>query len=181
LADECRRTRSPFGNFPEARQYAAAGLKLAAAGQGVQVEAALAYAMAGGTTHAAMLATELHKRYPLDTQMQSLWLPAIQAQSALDNKNPAAAFAALQATVPPAEYGFRLCRDQLMPLPNLNSWSGLSHGWTSRNIFGVGEYYSTRGVVHIAGTKTIGKRIPLDNKNLRCGDNFERTLVAGGA
>ena len=65
-----------FGNFPEARQYATAGLKLAAAGQGAQVEAALAYAMAGDTTHAAMLATELHKRYPLDTQMQSLgYLP----------------------------------------------------------------------------------------------------------
>jgi hypothetical protein len=62
--------------------------------------------MAGDSTHAAMLATELHKRYPLDTQMQSLWLPAIQAQSALDNKNPAAALAALQVTVPPAEYGF---------------------------------------------------------------------------
>jgi hypothetical protein len=48
-----------------------------------------------------MLASELHKLYPLDTQMQSLRLPAIQAQSALDNKNPAAALAALQVTVPP--------------------------------------------------------------------------------
>jgi hypothetical protein len=30
------------------------------------------------------LAQDLGKRFPLDTQMQSLWLPAIQAQLALD-------------------------------------------------------------------------------------------------
>jgi len=42
------------------------------------------------------LAKELNARYPLDTQMQSLWLPAIQAQLALDRKNPAAALTALQ-------------------------------------------------------------------------------------
>jgi len=53
--------------------------------------------------------------------------------------------------------------------------------FVSRNIFGVGEYHSTSRVVHIAGTKIIGERIPLDNKTLPCGDNFERTLVAGGA
>ena len=34
---------------------------------------------------------ELGKRYPLDTQVQSLWLPAIQAQVAIDKKNPASA------------------------------------------------------------------------------------------
>jgi hypothetical protein len=33
--------------------------------------------------------------------------------------------------------------------------------FVSRNIFGVGEYYSTSGVVHIAGTKIIGKRIAI--------------------
>jgi len=33
----------------------------------------------------------------LDTQMQSLWLPAIQAQLALDKKDPAAALNDLQA------------------------------------------------------------------------------------
>jgi tetratricopeptide (TPR) repeat protein len=37
--------------------------------------------------------------------MQSLWLPAIQAQLALDKKNPAAALTALQAAVPPIELG----------------------------------------------------------------------------
>ena len=43
------------------------------------------------------MAQDLGKRFPLDTQMQSLWLPAIQAQLALDKKNPASALNALQA------------------------------------------------------------------------------------
>jgi hypothetical protein len=72
-------------------------LKLAPASQGVENEAALALAMAGDTARAESLAQDLGKRYPLDTQMQSLWLPAIQAQLALDKKNPAAALNTLQA------------------------------------------------------------------------------------
>lgn len=39
----------------------------------------------------------MNKRYPLDTQVQSLWLPAIQAQLALNRKNPALALDTLQA------------------------------------------------------------------------------------
>ena len=46
------------------------------------------------------MAQDLGKRYPLDTQVQSLWLPAIQAQVALDKKNPAAALNTLQAATP---------------------------------------------------------------------------------
>jgi hypothetical protein len=46
------------------------------------------------------LAQDLGKRFPLDTQMQSLWLPAIQAQLALDRQNPASALNALQAASP---------------------------------------------------------------------------------
>ena len=65
--------------------------------QGVEVEAALAFAMAGETARAESLAQDLGKRHPLDTQMQSLWLPAIHAQLALNKKNPAAALNTLQA------------------------------------------------------------------------------------
>ena len=86
-----------FGNSAEARQAAGEGLKLAPASQGVKSEAALAYAMAGDTARAEAMAKDLNDRYPLDTQMQSLWLPAIRAQVALNRKNPAAALAALQA------------------------------------------------------------------------------------
>ncbi|MGA8554229.1 MAG: hypothetical protein WB630_07400 [Candidatus Acidiferrales bacterium] len=46
------------------------------------------------------LAQDLGKRFPLDSQVQSLWLPAIQAQLALDRKNPASALSALQAASP---------------------------------------------------------------------------------
>ena len=89
-----------YGNATDARQQAAEALKLAPASQGVEVEAALAFAMAGDTARAESLAHDLGKRYPLDTQMQSLWLPAIQAQLALNKKNPAAALNTLQAASP---------------------------------------------------------------------------------
>jgi hypothetical protein len=58
-------------------------LKLDAASQGVDVKAVIAFAMAGDTARAESTAQDLGRRFPLDTQMQSLWLPAIQAQVAL--------------------------------------------------------------------------------------------------
>jgi serine/threonine protein kinase/Tfp pilus assembly protein PilF len=97
--------QAAFGNPAEARQSAAEALKLAPTSQGVEVEAALAFAMAGDTARAESLAQDLGKRFPLDTQMQSLWLPAIHAQLALDKKNPAAALNALQAASSPIELG----------------------------------------------------------------------------
>jgi eukaryotic-like serine/threonine-protein kinase len=99
-----------FGNTSEARQDANGAMKLAPTSRGVQIEAALALAMIGGlaqggVTHAGAtagdaaqagsLAQDLGKRFPLDTHMQSLWLPAIQAQLALDRRNPAVAVALL--------------------------------------------------------------------------------------
>ena len=89
-----------YGNVTEARQAAAKAFKLAPASPGAAAEAALAFAMAGDTVRAESLARDLGKRRPLDTQMQSLWLPAIQAQLALDRKNPASALKALQAASP---------------------------------------------------------------------------------
>jgi tetratricopeptide (TPR) repeat protein len=89
--------QAAYGNPAEARQSAAEALKLAPASPGVEAEAALAFAMGGDTARAESLAQDLGKRYPLDTQMQSLWLPAIQAQLALDRKNPASALTAIQA------------------------------------------------------------------------------------
>jgi hypothetical protein len=86
-----------YGDPAEARQSAAAALKLAPASRGAAAEAALAFAMAGDTGRAESLEQELGKLFPLDTQMQSLWLPAIQAQMALDKKNAPVALNALQA------------------------------------------------------------------------------------
>ena len=86
-----------FGNLTQAKQAAAKGLKLVPTSQDVEVEAALAYAMAGDGARTESLAQDLNMRYPLDTQMQSLWLPAIQAKLALNRKNPTLALNTLQA------------------------------------------------------------------------------------
>ncbi len=85
------------GNREQARREAAEGLKLAPTSLGVTSEAALAFAMAGETAQAEALAKDLNSRYPSDTQMQSLWLPAIQAQLALQSAKPQAAVQTLQA------------------------------------------------------------------------------------
>ena len=89
-----------FGNAADAKQAAIQGLKLTPTSQAAGVEAALAYAMAGDTGRAESLAQDLNKRFPLDTQVQSIWLPAVRAQVALDRKNPAAALESLQAAAP---------------------------------------------------------------------------------
>jgi DNA-binding winged helix-turn-helix (wHTH) protein/tetratricopeptide (TPR) repeat protein len=89
--------QAAYGNAAAARQSAAEAAKLAPTSQGVEVEAALAFAMAGDTARAESLAQDLARRFPLDTQMQSLWLPAIRAQVALDRKNPHSALTTLQA------------------------------------------------------------------------------------
>ncbi|MGA9413873.1 MAG: protein kinase, partial [Terriglobales bacterium] len=89
-----------YGNTTEARQSAAEALKLATTSQGVEVEAALAFALAGDTARSESLAQDLGKRFPLDTQMQLLWLPAIQTQLSLDRKNPTLALNTLQAASP---------------------------------------------------------------------------------
>ena len=95
--------QAAYGNASEARHSAAEALKLAPTSQGVESEAALAFAMAGDTAHANSLARDLGARFPLDDQMQSLSLPAIRAQLALNDKNPAAALRALPV-VPPMEF-----------------------------------------------------------------------------
>ena len=93
-----------YGKRAEARQAAAGALKLAPASAGVESETALAFAMAGDTARAESLAQDLGKHFPLDTQMQSLWLPVIQAQLALNRKNSALALNTLQAASP-IEFG----------------------------------------------------------------------------
>ena len=94
-----------FGQAAEAKQYAAEGLKLAPASEGVGVEAALAYALAGETARAESLAQDLDKRFPVDTQMQALWLPPIRARVALDRRNPTEALHDLQAATGSIELG----------------------------------------------------------------------------
>jgi serine/threonine protein kinase/tetratricopeptide (TPR) repeat protein len=93
-----------FGNFVDATAAVTRGLKLASASPGAMAEAALASAMVNDGVHAASLARVLNQRFPLDTQMQSLWLPAIHAQLELNQKKPGAAIDLLQAPIP-VEFG----------------------------------------------------------------------------
>ncbi len=94
-----------YGYSAEGRQSAAEALKGAPTSQATQSEAALAFALAGDTARAESMAHDLRKRFPMDTQMQSIWLPAIQAQLALDRKNPALALNLLRVAASPVEFG----------------------------------------------------------------------------
>jgi serine/threonine protein kinase/tetratricopeptide (TPR) repeat protein len=106
-----------FGNAAEAKQQVAGSLTLVPNNQPVEVEAALALAIAGDVVRAESLAQDLNKRFPLNTQMQSLWLPAIRAQLALNRRNPAQAISDLQAATP----------IELGTIPFLNNVSCLYH------------------------------------------------------
>jgi tetratricopeptide (TPR) repeat protein/predicted Ser/Thr protein kinase len=86
-----------YGNSAT-RQLAAEALNLAPTSQGVESEAALAFAMAGNAARTESLAQDLGKRFPLDTQIQALWLPSIRAVLALDRKNPVLSLNTLQAS-----------------------------------------------------------------------------------
>jgi serine/threonine protein kinase/tetratricopeptide (TPR) repeat protein len=94
-----------FGNTSTGKREAAEGFRLYPASQGVEVEAALAFALAGDVRQTESLAQDLNKRFPLDTQMQSLWLPSLRAQLAISSKNPMKALTDLQGTASPAELG----------------------------------------------------------------------------
>jgi eukaryotic-like serine/threonine-protein kinase len=126
-----------FGNAAQARRTAIETLKLAPASQGAESEAALALAMAGDTARAESLAQDLRRRFPLDTQMQSLWLPAIEAQLALDKKDAAGALNLLQAA-PTLELG---------QIPFVNNISCLY------SVYVRGEAYLAAGQAEAAATE----------------------------
>jgi eukaryotic-like serine/threonine-protein kinase len=75
------------GNRERARAEANGALKLAP-NRDVKAEAALALARAGDAAGAEKLAAELDKTYPLDTVVQTFWLPTIRAAMALERKDP---------------------------------------------------------------------------------------------
>ena len=94
-----------YGNPAEGRRFATVALRLAPHSEAVELQTALAFALAGDTARAEALARNAGKRHPLDTQTQSLWLPAIQAQLQLNHKDSASALKTLQPALPPVEFG----------------------------------------------------------------------------
>jgi eukaryotic-like serine/threonine-protein kinase len=95
--------QAAYGNAQEAQQSATEALRLAPSSSGVEAESALTFAIAGETARAESLAQDLSRRFPLDTQMQSLWLPAIQMQLALSRPNPGSILNSLP-TASPIDY-----------------------------------------------------------------------------
>ena len=96
--------QAAFGDSSDARKAATRALKLAPASEGTEVEAALAFAMSNDAPRAESLAQDLYKSFPLDTQMQSLWLPTIQTQLALHRKD-ASYFPNNPTGASPLDYG----------------------------------------------------------------------------
>jgi eukaryotic-like serine/threonine-protein kinase len=89
-----------LGNRARARHYAVQALRMAPTSQHVEIEAALALALAGDSVRAESLEQDLRERFPLDTQVKSVWLPTIDAQLALVRKQPNAAIGRLQSVAP---------------------------------------------------------------------------------
>jgi predicted Zn-dependent protease len=88
------------GDSTRVREHASATLALSK-GRDVQPLAALAYASINDSEHAQSLADDLSKRFPRDTLAQSIYLPLIHAQLALNRNDPAKA---LETLAPFAKY-----------------------------------------------------------------------------
>jgi eukaryotic-like serine/threonine-protein kinase len=84
------------GDPKQARSQAEAALKLGP-NRDVRAMAALALARADDPAAAEKLAAELDKAFPLDTLVQSYWLPTIRAAVALERKDPNRAVELLKA------------------------------------------------------------------------------------
>ena len=89
-----------FGNLPIARQETAAALALAPHNRDVELNAALVLALAGDTQRAQAESQDVTKNFPLNTLMQSYWLPTIDAQIALTNKDATGAIDHVRSATP---------------------------------------------------------------------------------
>ncbi len=92
-----------FGETAQARQEAADALKVFPGSDQTETASAMADAIAGDSADAKSLIQADAKRRPEDTVLQSYWLPTIQAQIALSDKNAGRALELLQ-TPAPMEY-----------------------------------------------------------------------------
>jgi len=84
-----------FGNRAQARKLAADSLALKS-GHDQRVMAAVALARAGDVAEAQKLADKLNQDYPLDTIIQTYWLPTIHASIALQRNDTQAAITFLE-------------------------------------------------------------------------------------
>jgi eukaryotic-like serine/threonine-protein kinase len=87
------------GNASESREHATTALALSNS-RDAESMAALSLAFAGDSSRTEALAADLGKRLPEDTIVQLNYLPAVQAQVALNRKDSANALHALQSALP---------------------------------------------------------------------------------
>jgi eukaryotic-like serine/threonine-protein kinase len=85
------------GNRSKTRQDVADALALTS-GRNVQTLAALALTRAGDATRAQAIADALSKRFPLDTLINSFWVPTVRAAIELNRGDPARAVQLLEGT-----------------------------------------------------------------------------------
>jgi serine/threonine protein kinase/tetratricopeptide (TPR) repeat protein len=85
------------GYFELARHDASVALTLSKSEE-IQIDAALALALAGDTARVEAIAAGLAKRNPLDTLLSMYWIPSIRAAIELANKNPGKAVQDLELT-----------------------------------------------------------------------------------
>ena len=88
-----------FGNVAQAKSQAAAALALSR-GRDVEPAAALAFAFSGDTGRAQSLADDLAKRFPDDTIVQDLYVPAIRAEIEIIHSEPSRAVHTLEVSSP---------------------------------------------------------------------------------
>jgi hypothetical protein len=88
------------GRADLARADAADALMLVPGSRDVESRAALAFALAGDAARAQTLADDLVQRFPRATLVQSLWVPTIRAQLALDRGRPAESLELLRTAAP---------------------------------------------------------------------------------
>jgi eukaryotic-like serine/threonine-protein kinase len=85
-----------FGNREQARQLANQSGKTAPGSRDAQVLVALALARAGDAAQAQTILDDLNRRFPVNTIIQSVWLPTIRAQLELNRGNAPKAIESLQ-------------------------------------------------------------------------------------
>jgi DNA-binding winged helix-turn-helix (wHTH) protein/tetratricopeptide (TPR) repeat protein len=88
-----------FGNPRQAREAVEEGLRLANT-RDSEVIAALVLARAGDIARAQILANDLEKRFPQNTELHNYWLPSIRAAIQLDRGESVEALKTLEPAVP---------------------------------------------------------------------------------
>ncbi len=99
LADAALR-EAAFGNRDQLRQFATESGKIAPNSRDAQILIALALARGGDASRAEAIADDLNRRFPVNTVVQAVWLPAIRAQMESSRGNAAKAVDLLQSATP---------------------------------------------------------------------------------